>query len=676
MLICMGLCVGGWAQHITVQWASEVVGVSSEYGAGTTSKQYKAIQALGKPNKLPAAGSSPCAWSPAKPGSVHEEWIKVGFEYPMRICQLVVAESFNPGTISKIEITDTQGTSHRIYENTNPGAIPEKGRMLSVLMDTTTFPITSAKVVLKTNSVPGWNHIDAIGISTGKEKLEAKINLPEKLTTSVEIEHLPVQINSAYDEILPIISPDGKTLYFDRKNHPENFRKTSEKVTKDDIWVTTFENGQWTTARQMPAPLNNFNHNYICSVTPDGNTLLLGNVYHQDGSASGGVSISNKIKEGWSFPEKLIIQNYENLSKFSEYSLANNKKVLLLAIEDSTSYGDRDLYVSFKTKNATGKEVWSKPLNLGSKINTAAPELTPFLASDGYTLYFSSMGFSGYGSADMYMARRLDDTWTNWTEPVNLGPVFNSEDWDASYTIDASGEYAYFVSYKNSIDKSADLFRARLPETLRPDPVVLISGKVLNHKTHEPLAAEIVYEDLRSGKEVGTAFSDPSTGIYKIILPVNHRYGFWARAESYLSQHENIDLSHTAHYSELQKDLYLTPLEVGQSIVLNNIFFYQSKDLLLKESFSELNRIAETILKHPHLEVVLEGHTDIGGDPTLNMELSKERVKAVKTYLISKGVDSLRIKTKAFGSTRPLSRSRDPEHKKMNRRVEFRVLKM
>ena len=100
----------------------------------------------------------------------------------------------------------------------------------------------------------------------------------------------------------------------------------------------------------------------------------------------------------------------------------------------------------------------------------------------------------------MFVSRRLDDSWTNWTEPVNLGLEFNSKEWDASYSIDAAGEYAYFVSYDNSKSKSANIFRAKLPQPVKPEPVVLIYGKVLNFKTKKPISAEITYEILPDGK--------------------------------------------------------------------------------------------------------------------------------------------------------------------------------
>jgi len=655
-----------------VQWASHVIGFSSEYQEGASIEQYSSAQALGKPNKLPAVGNSACAWSPEKENGRHDEWLHVGFSYPMPIRQVVIAESFNAGAVSHVYAYDREEREYLLYKELDNRPVPSGGRMLNVVLkEVTPYEVKSIKIVLTTLDVPGWNHIDAVGISPSAKPIKAKINLGND-KRPVVVEKLPGILNTRYDEILPVISPDGKTLYFDRKNHPQNLPSIEPDEANDDIWVSHFTEEGWGKPRRLPYPLNNSGHNYVCSVTPDGNTLLLGNIYLASGEVMGGVSMSHKLPDGrWSFPKALEIDGYYNKNAYSEYFLGPNRKVLLLAIERDDSQGSRDLYVSFLKANGR----WSEPRNLGKRLNTAGTELTPFLASDGKTLYFASNGHSGYGSCDMFMTRRLDESWTSWTEPVNLGPTLNSPDWDASYTIDAAGEYAYFVSYKNSNRGSADIFRARLPQDVRPEPVVLLHGTVYNAKTNEPIAADIRYEHLENGEEVGLATANPENGAYKIVLPIAEQYGFRAGAKGFFSVHENIDLENVKEYREIQKDLYLMPIEVGQKIPLNNVFFEQSRAELLPSSFPELDRLARQMLANAELEIELIGHTDIEGSPTQNLKLSAMRVMAIKQYLIRKGVTPQRIQTKAMGGREPLTRKRDPDSKQRNRRVEFRISK-
>ncbi|MBP8250671.1 MAG: OmpA family protein, partial [Chitinophagales bacterium] len=185
---------------------------------------------------------------------------------------------------------------------------------------------------------------------------------------------------------------------------------------------------------------------------------------------------------------------------------------ILMAIERPDSYGDMDIYVSFLQSN----KVWTEPKNLGMTINSAATEGSIFIASDNRTIYFATNGKSGFGGYDMFMSKRLDDTWLNWSEPVNLGNKINSEGHDYYYTIPASGDYAYFSSTKNSYGK-ADLFRIPLPVEAQPDPVTLLKGKIIDAETKQPINADVAFGGLVSEEPKGITTS--TNGTYQIIIP-------------------------------------------------------------------------------------------------------------------------------------------------------------
>lgn len=659
------------AQHSKVQWASYVVDFSSEYSSLRNPFQRKAMQALGKPNKLPAYGLSACAWSASHKNSKKDEWLELGFQNPIAIRQVAIAENYNVGAISEIWAYDTTGNKHLLYKKQKVNSMTQKSRMFRVILEKkTAYKVNSIKVILKMQDFKDWYQIDAIGISTYSKPIKAQINLAKGMAFT-KIEKLSSSINSDYDEILPVISPDGKTLFFDRKNHPQNAISKVSKIPNDDIWFSEFDGKKWSSAQRFSEPLNNGNHNFVCSVSPDGQTVLLGNVYKKNGEIQGGVSISQRIsKDNWAFPKEVVIDNYYNKNTYSEFFLASNQKILLLAIEREGGRGSRDIYVCFLKGNGT----WTSPKNLGKNINTVEREITPFLAADGKTLYFASSGYSGYGSCDMFVSQRLDDTWQNWSEPLNLGSDLNSKDWDAAYTLDAAGEYAYFTSYKNG--KNADIFRAKLPKEVRPEPVVLIYGKVYNSETKKVIASNIKYELMSSAKEVGKAQSDSITGEYQIVLPLGENYGFWAGSEGFLSLNEHIDLSKNTQYQEIERNLYLTPIKIGKSIRLNNVFFEQSKADLLKESYPELDRIYQFLNQNLSLGILLEGHTDIEGSPAQNMRLSFMRVHAIEKYLLSKNIPKNSIQIKAFGSSQPITRKRDKKSKQINRRVEFRIVEI
>ncbi|MEO1655157.1 MAG: flagellar motor protein MotB, partial [Bacteroidota bacterium] len=409
-------------------------------------------------------------------------------------------------------------------------------------------------------------------------------------------ENLGPNINSSYQEIAPMVTPDGKRIYFTRSRHPENIGSAE----KQDVWYAEIKtDGSFAAARNIGKPINTPQHNSSFSITPDGNQMLLNNVYNEDGTLEKGLSITRRISENrWEKPQKVIIEDYYNRNKYSEFCLSQDGKVLLMTVQRNDSYGGKDIY--FSRLNANGS--WSRPKNLGAVVNTAASETSPFLASDGKTLYFSTGGLSGYGSNDIFVSRRLDETWTKWSEPQNLGPEINTPYWDAYFTISAKADYAYYTTYARSMGES-DIFRVRLSDINKPDPVALIQGNVYNAKTKQPIQATILYELLPDGENAGKAISNGDNGEYKVVLPLDKNYALLAEAKGFLSVDENIDLSGETEYMEIKKDLYLVPIETGATVRLNNIFFERSQFFLLPESYPELNRLIKTLEDNSSMEI-------------------------------------------------------------------------
>jgi OOP family OmpA-OmpF porin len=465
------------------------------------------------------------------------------------------------------------------------------------------------------------------------------------------------------------VTVDGQTLYFSRRYHPQN---VGGKSDKEDIWYAEYDSlkNDWGPAKNIKAPLNNESYNFVSSVIPDGNTLVLGNVYGPDDLMEEGVSMSSRTASGWSRPKKLEITNDYNRSKKVNYFMGGNKKVLLISAERDDSYGGRDLYASF----LDSVNRWTEPLNLGSAINTAGEEYAPFLAPDERTLYFSSSGLPGYGGDDIYFARRIGDGWQEWSGPENVGPVINTPQDDAYFTLPASGLYAYFTSNQKD-HKNLDIYRINIPKSQRPKPVVVLKGRVLSKKTKLPVSAKIVYEDLKNGREMGIAQSNVKTGAYRIVLPTGTYYGFLAQAKGFLSVSSNQDLTRLEQYQELEQDLYLEPEEVGASISLNNVFFDTNKFDLKPESEAELNRLVKYLKENPSFEVEVAGHTDNVGNNTDNETLSFNRASTVAKYLLGQGLKQERLQVKGYGEDKPIATNDSEQGRAQNRRVEFNLLK-
>ena len=128
---------------------------------------------------------------------------------------------------------------------------------------------------------------------------------------------------------------------------------------------------------------------------------------------------------------------------------------MILTNQGKESYGGSDLYISFPINDTA----WTEPANLGSVINTSADEDAPYLTADGRTLYFNSNGHGGEGNHDIWVSYRLDNTWSNWSEPENLGPPINSDAYDFDYTQSSDGEWAYWASAREGGRGDHDLYR-------------------------------------------------------------------------------------------------------------------------------------------------------------------------------------------------------------------------
>jgi OOP family OmpA-OmpF porin len=671
LLVFFALVLNSSALSQELQWASKVLEFSSEL----TPVQYSAQQILGKPNVLPAGGQNPNAWTPDRPK--RKEFIKVGFEHPIPIQQIAIAESYNPSALYRILLYDDAGTEH-VARALNPVAIPLQGRMLNVFIETTKYKVSAVRLEFDGAALPDYFSIDAVGVTDSRYPVIADIVKPELLASGIVVEKLDPNVNSDYSELNPMLSPDGKTLYFSRANHPDN---AGGPTDKEDIWYSELGNdGKWSLARNMGPDFNNEQPNFINSIaspTPDGKTvlLLLGNKYLDNGKMLAGVSISNNINGKWTKPKALNIENDYNYNEKANYFLTNNRKTLLLSVEREDSRGGRDLYVSFMKDDS----VWTEPKSMGGVINTAGQETAPFLASDDQTLYFSSNGFSGYGGSDIYVSKRLDDTYLNWSEPKNMGPDINSKGEDLFFNIPSTSEYAY---YSRGEEKNTDIYRAKLPFYNSPNPYVIVKGKLVDAKTGKPIGAKVIYERLSDGKEMGIAQSDPATGEYQITLPGGELYGVHADAEGHISENQSLDLRKFKTDGVVtHKDLSIEPIEVAKiepsvKITLNNIWFDFDQSTLRPESFPELNRLVDLLKEQPSIKVEVSGHTDNIGTEQYNAGLSRRRADKVSQYLIRKGVSHDRITITSYGESRPVETNDTEEGRRKNRRVEFTILTM
>ncbi len=651
------------AKSQDVQWASTVLEFSSEL----TNVQYSAQQLLGAPNVLPAGGESPNAWTPDRAN--RQEFVKVGFATSTKVRQISIGESYNPSALTNVYLYDTQGNEHLIY-TFQPKPLDVNARLLSIFMDETSYEANAIKLEFNGETMGDYYSIDAIGISNSNIPINVQINLPDTLAENIVVERLSENVNSPYKEFKPLLSPDGNTLFFSRKNHPEN---TGGIEDPEDIWYSEKDEttGEWKLARNIGPELNTDGPNYVSSVTPDGKSVvvLVGNKYKKNGKLEAGVSISSNEGGKWSQPVALEIDNDYNYSDKAHYFLTNNREVLLMSVDRDDTEGGRDLYVTFLKPDST----WTEPKNIGANVNTAGEEGSPFLAADNKTLYFSSDGYAGYGGSDIYVTKRLDDTWLRWSDPQNMGSQINSDQEDLFFNIPVTGNFAYYSRGMSADD--ADIHRVQFPLFVVPEPVVAIKGTLLNQKTNQPIEAVIIYDRASDNTEIGRIKTDQGTGKFEMVLPAGEIYNYHIEMDGFLPMTEQIDLRNpSSEYAEIQHDLFLTPVEEKAKFTVQNVLFDFDRATIKTEFHPEMDRIYTFLNENGTIRVEVAGHADSTGPEQYNLGLSERRAKAVVAYLVQKGIAEGRFVVAFFGEGKPLAPNDSNENRAKNRRVEFTIL--
>lgn len=639
-----------------VNWADSVI----EYSSQKSPKAFAAIQVLGKPNRYPNPAFSTCAWSPEYSEERKLEYLSVGFKSPIVAKQLLIVENNNSGHILEIWISGN-GKSRKIYQRTNPPS-GGGGRLFIASLKDNVDLITGIKIIFDQPERLNTYQIDAIGLSESTEPVSLTINTAPTSSDFKAVSLGPV-INTPYDEVCPIISPDGKSLYFDRKQHPNNIGAAKN----DDIWLSELVGSSWSTPVNIGAPLNNEDHNFMCSLSPDGNTALVGNIY---GSEQSGVSLSYRSAAGWSSPVAVKIDNFNNQNQYNEFTLSTDGSVMVMSLETPEGNGLLDLYVSFLKADKS----YTTPRSIGNQINTAGNEMTPFLAADGKTLYFSSNGFPGYGNQDIFMAKRLDNSWTNWTEPMNLGSEVNTPEWDVYYSIDAKGEYAYFSSSKTT-GTNLDLFRIQLPPEAQPNNVMWLKGRVSDRSSDSTISAQLTIVSL-DNPEIANSLNSSIEKGYNTILQQLGNYQITINADGYYAADTIVAIQLLTDYNEVVKDFSLVPMKEGVIITMKNILFKVNSSILEDTSFAEIDKVVKFMVDNPKIELEIRGHTNGVCDDDYCNSLSTKRAKAVVDYCIARGIEPTRLTWKGLGKTEPIADNKTAAGRQANQRVEFMVTKV
>lgn len=485
--------------------------------------------------------------------------------------------------------------------------------------------------------------------------------------------NLGPNVNSVDDEYLPALTVDGGTLVFTRR-FPRKPTTTATTAEEEDFYISQRTASGWSKAIRMAEPVNSNDNEGAQCVSQDGRVMFFTACGRRDGGGRCDIYMCTNKGDKWSRPRNLG-PDVNSAAWESQPSFSIDGKTLYFSSDRKGGYGGKDIW---KTVFMNGH--WTAPENLGPTINTPGDESSPYIHYDDKTLYFSSNGHVGMGGLDLFLSHCTD---TGWETPTNLGYPINSAGDESGLIVAANGSTAIYASEREGGFGGQDLYAFELPVEVRAAVTFNVKGCVYDKKSQQKLKCFIqVFDVTREDrvKEVAEVSSDAVDGSYMVSLPNSGSYAFQISADGYLFYSENFDFevgnanAPDGKAYSFSRDIALTPIEVGESIVLSNVFFAFGTSTLLEESRVDLDKVLDIMQKNPSLKVELAGHTDNIGKPADNQRLSEQRAKAVFDFLVGKGVASERLSYKGYGDTRPVADNNTEEGRAQNRRTTFTVV--
>jgi OOP family OmpA-OmpF porin len=381
--------------------------------------------------------------------------------------------------------------------------------------------------------------------------LLAALFVQAQVSQRYELVKMGPQINTQYDEAAPVISPDGKDLYFFVSNHPEN---TYGKENSQDIWVThKDDNGTWTEAKRMGSPLNQNRMNQVFNVLPDGSLFIRG------GRSKDEIGFSIVAKGGGK--TELKVQDFKDIcrGRFYGATMSSDQKHMILYFSEAPLSIKSDLYVS----NNLG-ESWSRPVKLN--ITDGNDEYGPFLDPNDKILYYVSDRADPHrvGGSDIYKVERLDDSWAKWSKPMNMKKPINTIGGDSYFAVDREGHI--FTTRANArIDGgNLDLF-VMVPKHIK----ITLAGSVQNLKTHTPMPSTDVKVSLSGADPL--ALKSGVNGKFMSVIPEVDGYSVAVSVPGFLPYSESFKMPVINNDTTLTVDIYLSP--VAKQLVLNGTVF-------------------------------------------------------------------------------------------------------
>lgn len=465
-------------------------------------------------------------------------------------------------------------------------------------------------------------------------------------------------VNSQKADYGPTIGNLDYLLLFTSKR---NSILSIERTYNEDLFFTRKEDGQWMDAQPFKTINTGYNEGSAC-LSKDGKKLYFARCNSPDSYGNCDIFEATLTADSVWGNVKNLGTNINTISWDSHPSLSHSGDTLFFSSDRLGGFGLSDIYYSVRNDKGT----WQKALNIGPIINTRGSEVSPFFHHRYNVLYFSSDGHPlTFGDFDIYKSYRQQ---INWGEPKNIGPLVNGSGSEYYFTIDSESSQLFYARSDESDIENLDLHTFPVPMEAQPTAVARLKGSLINSQTKKPFKGIVSVIDMDKGVEVAPKFLRPD-GSFDFELINKRNYLLIIQGEDFFRIEE-------LFFMDGDTEMHRETDPIESKIAFASLEFENGKADILPSMHSDLDKLANFLIDHPDFALNISGHTDSQGSEDSNLRLSQARADAIRAYLIyTFKISPERITAIGYGSSKPLVGEQTDHDRRLNRRVEFNIMR-
>ena len=474
-------------------------------------------------------------------------------------------------------------------------------------------------------------------------------------------------ISTIFDEYLPIISPDQELSFFTRRSDKKSLHSITNKSVEEFVSSRKLK-GKFGIGQALPSPFNFESNEGGASITIDNRVLYYTKCIRNDkGYNNCDIYYVNRQTNAWSEVKSFSDKISRSDSWESQPTVSSDGKTIIFSSDRIGGYGKIDLY-EINWKN----EEWTNPKNLGSAINSNEHEKSPYLHTDGKTLFFSSTNFPSLGGFDVFYSRR--DSLGNWQEPQNIGYPINTAADEISLFVSTDGNKAYFAS--NQLDGVGgwDIYSFPLHDDAKPERVLFLKGELIDENGRALDDVELEIKNINTN-EVTIVKVNAGTYVSSLTLSKDDDVLITIKKEGFAFNSAYISANDTSFSSPTNLDFELRSLEKGRSFALSDIYFETNSYQISSIAKNVLFEFISYLKLNNNMVIEINGFTDDIGESIANQILSENRAMAVYELLIAYNLDEDRLSYNGYGEQFPRVDNTSVSNRAKNRRTEFRIIR-